>query len=286
MIGIYKIISPTRKVYIGQSIDIERRWREHKKIIKGKHTKFYHSLQKYGEKEHIFEILEECDVCDLSVKETFYKTQFINEFGWDNALFCFLVDGINGGYLCQETKDKISNGLIGRKLSEETKLKISIAKTGHLCFKDDKWKKKIGDSNRGYKRTEETKTKMRIPKPTGFSENLSIANKGKKLGIKPSQETKNKMSKAHIGIPKSKEHKINISKAKMGQTHSKGYKYTDIQKFNITLGKSKPFICIEINQTFHNPRIASENLKIGNTGIRDVLKGLKENHRGYTFKYI
>ena len=29
MIGIYKITSPSGKVYIGQSIDIERRWKKY-----------------------------------------------------------------------------------------------------------------------------------------------------------------------------------------------------------------------------------------------------------------
>ena len=30
MIGIYKIVSPSGKVYIGQSTNIERRWKEYK----------------------------------------------------------------------------------------------------------------------------------------------------------------------------------------------------------------------------------------------------------------
>lgn len=30
--GIYKIISPTGKIYIGQSIDIEKRWKAYKRL--------------------------------------------------------------------------------------------------------------------------------------------------------------------------------------------------------------------------------------------------------------
>ena len=48
MIGIYKITSPTKKVYIGQSVDIEKRFYTYKKMLCKQQVKLYNSFQKYG----------------------------------------------------------------------------------------------------------------------------------------------------------------------------------------------------------------------------------------------
>ena len=61
MKGIYKITSPSGKVYIGQSIDIERRFRHYKRMVCKDQVKVYNSFLKYGVDAHIFEILELCD---------------------------------------------------------------------------------------------------------------------------------------------------------------------------------------------------------------------------------
>ena len=48
MIGIYKITSPSNKIYIGQSINIERRFNSYKNLSHCKQQiKLYNSLQKY-----------------------------------------------------------------------------------------------------------------------------------------------------------------------------------------------------------------------------------------------
>ena len=69
MIGIYKITnSLTGKHYIGQSNNIERRLIEHKSG-----TQFIDKeIQKFGEENFTFEILEECDDDQLNAKEIFW----------------------------------------------------------------------------------------------------------------------------------------------------------------------------------------------------------------------
>jgi group I intron endonuclease len=126
MIGIYKIISPTNKVYIGQSINIEKRKKQYIKLNKSCiGPKLYNSLKKYSWESHIHEILEECTLEQLDKKEIFYKQQFINEFGWNKALFCEIYD--SGG---------------GPK-SEETKLKQSVSQKINLSKPEIKEKRKI-----------------------------------------------------------------------------------------------------------------------------------------------
>ena len=46
--GIYKITSPTGKIYIGQSVDIKKRWNHHKYAKDKKCSKLYSSFKKYG----------------------------------------------------------------------------------------------------------------------------------------------------------------------------------------------------------------------------------------------
>jgi group I intron endonuclease len=60
MIGIYKITSPSGKIYIGQSTNIENRFNSYRILDCKKQIKLYNSLKKYGWDNHIKEIVEEC----------------------------------------------------------------------------------------------------------------------------------------------------------------------------------------------------------------------------------
>ena len=73
MIGIYKITSPSKKVYIGQSVNIENRKNIYSKIKCKGQSKLYNSLKKYGFSEHKFEIICECEILELNEKERFYQ---------------------------------------------------------------------------------------------------------------------------------------------------------------------------------------------------------------------
>jgi len=83
MIGIYKITSPSNKVYVGLSKDIKARWRGYsiKKKTAPQQPKLYYSFKKYGVENHKFEVLEECKFKDLSEREIYYieKYNSVNE---------------------------------------------------------------------------------------------------------------------------------------------------------------------------------------------------------------
>ena len=111
IIGIYKITSPTNRVYIGQSVDIEDRWKDYKCLDCKSQTALYNSFMKYGVDNHTFEIISRC-----------YEEQ-LNEFERD---FQEAYDVINTGLNCYLTKTNDRSG----KLSEATKLKMSISATG------------------------------------------------------------------------------------------------------------------------------------------------------------
>jgi group I intron endonuclease len=105
MIGIYKITSPSNKIYIGQSTNIEQRWKWYNRLYCKNQTKLYYSLKKYGPENHIFEIIEECNEYDLLKKETYWKYYYkVLEI----PSLCCRIDGKGG------KNSKTTNRLISK----------------------------------------------------------------------------------------------------------------------------------------------------------------------------
>ena len=105
--GIYKITSPTNKIYIGQSLDIDKRWYHYKNLRCKGQPQLYNSLIHHGINNHTFEILEECNPDALDGRETHHKQHHIDNHGWDSAMFTMLNDG-KGGNKSSTTKQKMS----------------------------------------------------------------------------------------------------------------------------------------------------------------------------------
>lgn len=139
MVGIYKIVNPEGKIYIGCSIDIERRINRDYKILSQLNERFklHLSLLQYGYDNHIFEILEECDIKELRSKEKYYIKKYNS-----------IEEGLNiregsGSYkMSQEGKKNISKALKGRKITwDNNKKKISASLKEY--YKDEKNREKI-----------------------------------------------------------------------------------------------------------------------------------------------
>jgi group I intron endonuclease len=151
--GIYKITSPSNKIYIGQSVDILKRLNKYKKLNCKSQSKLYRSFLKYGFQSHSFEIIEKCDIYSLNNKERY----------WQEYYNC-ISDGLNCLYqrtdvkkqiMSDITKNKISNTTKGKIFSEKTKEKISQSLKGKPKSKEHI--KKISESNKGKKRNKISK---------------------------------------------------------------------------------------------------------------------------------
>ena len=105
MVGVYKITNPSGKIYIGQSVDIYNRWNKNYKMLRCKsQPKLYNSFKKYGFENHVFEIIEECDISQLIKQETYWKMFYkVLEI----PSLCCRIDG-KGGKSSEETKKKQS----------------------------------------------------------------------------------------------------------------------------------------------------------------------------------
>lgn len=142
--GVYKIESPTGKIYIGSSVNIQARFRKYKSLNCKSQTRIYNSLLKYGVYSHKFSIVIECNKDELYEYEHLYSC-FYNVLG-ENGLNCIVV-----GFKevkterSKETIEKHRIKMLGKKLTEEHKQKI-----------------------RGFKHTDDTKQRIRIAMTNKF----------------------------------------------------------------------------------------------------------------------
>lgn len=89
MIGIYLIQNKINgHCYVGQSIDIARRWRSHRNSAENnENSPLYRAMRKYGIENFDFLILEECLVEELDEKEILYINKYNSYFdGYNQTL--------------------------------------------------------------------------------------------------------------------------------------------------------------------------------------------------------
>ncbi len=183
--GIYGLhCRATEKWYVGQSVDIESRWRKHYKNIKCKtQVKLYRALLKYGYDGFDKVVLDVCDRVEWILD---YR-----EMHWIRIL-----NSLKNGY-------NLTEGGHSGRLSEESCKKISAtmkSKPGHPQASDTR--KKISDAQRG------------IPRGPFSTERRKNMSKSAKMRTTISQETRQKMSDAQRGKVVSDETKQKLAIAR------------------------------------------------------------------------
>ena len=174
--GIYKWTNKlTNDIYIGQSLDLSKRFIRYFNLsyLKNRDTLVIsRALIKYGYSNFSLEILEYCDIANLTEREQYYFYKLNPKY---NTLK--MAGSSSGHKLTEETKTKISqclkgvyvqekSALYGRTHTEETKALMAL--------------KKSNENNPLYGKTHKDETKELM--------------RQKALGIKHSEETLLKMS--------------------------------------------------------------------------------------------
>lgn len=245
---VYKITSPSGKVYIGSTKDQKRRFKEYLTRQTPYQVKLNASFDKYGVKNHIFDVLWEGDISEMLLKEVEFGIKF-------NVLDRKL--GLN------LKLPKL--GDLPISFSEDTLKKMSLARKGKEAY----WNNEIVsiyDLEGNYLRT--FKSLKRCSKYLRCSPMLirrccdgSISTIKKKYQARKGKNINN------IGIPKERKIRSDLGKNKS---------YT-----------SKPIICIEDNKEFKSLSEASNYYSISITTISNILHGrTKKTRNGKTFRSI
>ena len=232
--GIYCIENiKNNKKYIGQSVDIYRRWANHKCDLNGDRHNNEHlqsAWNKYGEDNFIFTIIEQCLEEMLDEREIYY----INMYDCMNNSFGYNLEtgGNKNKHPSEETRKKMSEAHIGlqagenspmwgKQLSDETKRKISESKIG----------KYVGKNHPRY-------------------------------GTRHSEESKKKMSEANIGRFSGDNHPM------YGQKHSQ----EDRKKISKNRG-GREIYCPELNEIFWGAAEIEEKYNISHSNIIACCRG-------------
>lgn len=132
MSGVYQIYNPiTEKRYIGSSIDVENRLKQHLRNLKtGKHHNQHlqNAWNKY--KDHLaFEPLEYCEPDECLILEQ----KYIDFYNSSDRQYGYNIDpqaASSGKHLAEETKQKLRAQRLGKKAKPETVEKIRQVNLG------------------------------------------------------------------------------------------------------------------------------------------------------------
>lgn len=137
--GIYSILNKfDGKIYVGQSVNIHKRFIRHKSALKCNYHPNIHlqnSWNKYGKDSFEFNILELCDEEKLDDNEIWW----INYFDSTNLRNGYNIQsgGESTHRLAKETREKISESLKGRIIKESSRKKISESHCGKVRHIDE-----------------------------------------------------------------------------------------------------------------------------------------------------
>lgn len=218
---IYALCDPvTSEVrYIGKSVNIKNRYKEHCKSNKDTYSS--------------------CWIRSLKPLRPLLIELEVVPDGWVEAeqFWIAYFKGL-GARLTNLTLG--GEGMVGYKATEETCRKMSILSMGNRYG--------AGNTNRlGYTTPEETKLKISMALKGNIVVSdetrvkMSISAKGHKRGVGRvlSEETKIKISLALVGKKLSSEHKAKLSIASTGNTNALGRKHTDEERTKLSLANKR-----------------------------------------------
>ena len=261
---IYKITSPSNKVYIGQSWDWSKRKSVYKRVACPKQLYLFNSLVKYGYEKHKLEIL--INLPDTTTQEELDKLEI---FYW------------------QKHKDERVNLLNirepgkGGKNSEETRLKMSNSLKGRVISQESINKRLVTLQRNNYKPSEETCTKIGLGHKNKIISSETREKISKTLtGRKLSNDTITKRSNSRIynNLEVSEETKRKIGIAVTG---NKNGMYGKVGELCST---SKKIIDTSTNQIFESIKSAAEYYNMKDYNLSFKLRGICKNNTN--LKYL
>ena len=122
MTGIYKITNQCNGMsYVRQSIDIQRRWAEHRRKMNIKNTLLYQAMREFGIDNFSFEVIEECELVDLNDKEKYYidKYNTMNPNGYNMSTIENIQHKINWDIANEIISELKNTSLTGKEIAKK-----------------------------------------------------------------------------------------------------------------------------------------------------------------------
>lgn len=253
IMGVYKIHSKKNgKIYIGSSIDIQIRRRNHFNSLRGgRHTnkKLQNHFNKYGEDDLLFEVITTTN----DLKEMLeIEQKLINEFDAFKTGFNMSPNAGNslGRKHSVETKQKLSQMQIGKTLSEEHKRNIGISGKGRVVAEETRQKISNGLRHK--------------PKSESARKNMSNSAKNRKP---ITEETRQKLSIISKERTRTSEWVRKIAESNETKIGQYDTEHNLLQEWN-------------------SIKIAAQSTGIARTGISNVLNGRAKTAGGFFWKYM
>lgn len=268
MTGIYCIYNlVNRKYYVGQAIDIEKRWKQHRqKLNTGKHYNAHlqRAWLQYGEGSFQFMVLECCTEDRLDELEA----RYIEKYNAYNNGYNMTMggEGTRGFYHTEEHKQYMSQLLTGRVFSDETRTKMSKAARERPYTMTEK-------RVEGFK-----KTAMALKGRTFSAAHCQHISDGKKGSIPWNKGKKYPDGYVHpwLGKHHSEETKRRISEKRTGTKRSDEAK----------LKTSKRIVCVETGVEYPSITHAANAYGISIYAISNALRGKSQTAAKHHWQYV
>lgn len=304
--GIYLIVNPNNKRYIGSSVNLTRRLSRYKNLSCKNQPAIYASLKKYGYENHKIKILMHCDRGDLLFWERAFGDMYLSLANFDNGLNIQLP-----GYddipriMTEEQKKKISEQQKNRFLSDDERKRTSeltkkgfteevkrkLSETHKKRFKDPELRKKRSEDRKNYYiKNPEAKKSAAEKTIQAFKENPKLREKSKNTFKKFREENPNyyseMMKKKYLDNPelgkkisaRNKQYYIDNPEARK--------RASEKTKLQLANGhpNSKKIINIETGEIFENVNYLMPILKKCKNTIRKYMEN--ESLNPTTYRYL
>lgn len=260
------------KVYVGQTVAPSRRWKDHQWLSKNKPEQYVHrAIAKYGVNNFIFSVIDfgftqsQIDCLEINYIKQYNSCNDNNGYNispggdpaWNRGLpkeqqpmygkkqsefFMKRMSEVHTGkviVVSNETRNKISEAMLGRILTQEWKDKISVAQIGKTLSKETIKKMseaKIGDRHVNYGKHLSKDTRQKISQSH--------------LGKIVSEETRLKQSLIQIGRRHTEETKRKMSVAQKGKIRNNKLTWEIISQIRIEY-RSSPTAYVELAKKYN-----------------------------------
>ena len=143
--GVYEIVSPDGKIYVGQSRDIFSRWNCYKSIKLNGQRLIHESLTKFGVNSHVFKIIKRFDTdCNQLDLDIFERNVILFHLSEGTTILNSTIGGVSKTKYCKDSLEWMSKRMEHEPCGSKKRKDLSIKNKLERVLKP----KKVAYSNK------------------------------------------------------------------------------------------------------------------------------------------